>query len=109
MKQSILIVALFFSIPLTMLFLWSPVAHYLGMWDRYWDVREMVERETAVNSHSSESDAYYERRDRADEDCEERAIHFFSGASTTTINSFPVTTDDYQTYECYGIKYDKIP
>ena len=113
-------------------FAWPPLSYVWDTWDGYWDESLYEERNTTIVSPSSEPS----KREIAYDNCEERAkrisisfnmrtqfFHcdickveikgrkkFYNQSSSDSISSYATSTKgNYETYDCYGIKWDKIP
>ncbi len=87
------------------LFLWAPASHYLEKWNSFWWSKD--DSEISSSTSTSDDSKYYENRHTAYVACEEKAIQFFG---TSEISSYASSTaENYETYDCYGVKYTKIP
>lgn len=88
---------------LLLLFLWSPVGFYLSRWSDYWDDPDLKQSNI---DWEFQNDAYYQNRKKANRDCEEKAVSYFG---VNQISSYASSTsENYETYDCYGIKWTKI-
>ncbi len=96
-----------FSLIVLVLFAWGPIGHYLEKWNDYWDDKDYQGISASISLMSQEDQDRRAAYFRADADCTERAEKYFgtsklySGASSTSAG--------YATYDCYAIKYTKIP
>ena len=87
-------------------FAWPPLSYVWDTWDGYWDESLYEERNTTIVSPSSEPS----KREIAYDNCEERAKKFYNQSSSDSISSYAKSTEgEHETYDCYGIKWDKIP
>ena len=93
---------------LLLLIFWSPVAYYLEKWNDYWS--DSVPASSYLSSSGERViPVGWEYRKRANADCNKRTQSFF-GLSETAISSFASsTTENYESYDCYGVEWTKIP
>ncbi len=88
------------------LFLFAPVGYYLEKWNNVWS--DSGDGISISGSWSSEEDGAWERQHLAKNDCEVRASMFYK-LPAEAVATYPFSADDYQTYDCYGLKLDQIP
>ena len=85
-------------------FLWSPIIHYLEKWNEWWNTPVISEVENEVPSREIESNY-----SKAKLDCNQRAAkHFKTHIDFVAVFASSTSESKYETYDCYGVKYEKI-
>lgn len=83
------------------IFLWSPVSYYLGKWNNYWNSN------IASSEISFEDRIYDSNRWKAVHNCNDKASKLWGENSFYSVSASS-TSEDFSTYDCYGIKYTLI-
>ena len=119
LKGGVFVTVFFVTTVILLLLLWSPVSHYLGKWNNYWNDKN-DEYKPNISSYSDEkvedekrlkNEIKWKKYDIAVADCEKRAEKKFNSrivSSYATSTSFSDGKSTYETYDCYGIPYQKL-
>ena len=89
---------------LIVLFIFSPVSYYLEKWDNYWNNKKTIPLQ--LSQSSEEYEIYHKAYKKADNDCDIRTKSYFNSSIISSYASS--TSENYETYDCYGVKYTKI-
>lgn len=85
-----------FSIP--------PIGFTFVRWNDYWKPKLP---DISTSKIDKVDKVYYLNQDNAWFDCRNRAIEYFD---SDQIGSYALNVNgDYEAYDCYGVKYTKIP
>lgn len=98
----VLLTSFFITGIVVLMFLWAPVAHYLGKWNDFW--------ETKPSSMSQEDRQEWNAWGEAASNCTDRAMAYW-GVSDEEVITHTVDTSSttpYATSDCYGIKLTKL-
>ncbi len=101
-----IVLASFFATAIVLfLFLFAPVSHYLGAWSDWWS-----EPSVTASSDGGSMDEYrasVQKYQEAYTVCDDAATKHFKTTKVAVHASS--TSGDYDTYDCYGIPYKKVP
>ena len=92
---------------LLLLIFWSPVAYYLEKWDDYWS--DPVPANSYLSAGEWVTPVGWEDRKRANADCDKRTQSFFGLPESAISSSASSTAENYESYDCYGVDWTKIP
>lgn len=102
----IILAVAFVAVIILAAFLWTPTEYYLDKWDNYWNAPE---EEISYDNVFAATPAWWENKEKADKECESRAIKEF-GVGSIQVFSYASSTSEnyYSSFDCYGIKLEKI-
>lgn len=105
MKESLIVIVIVIVFITLTIVGWSPAMFYLDKWTDYWD----GEKGYLQTVKSTNSNDRWDRRNNAIENCTERTAKYFR-TSTSSVASYAAdSSKEYYTYDCYGVKLQKIP
>ena len=85
------------------IFIWSPAAYFLGKWSEFWE--EKANKSFEIPWVETE----YQKASRAARlDCEQKVIKYFNASLAVIASTVSSTSEDFSTYDCYGLKFTKI-
>ena len=96
----VIIASFFVTIIILGLFLWTPIAHYHGKWNDFWDNKD---RKGSVTFNFEPRPA---AEIAAEDECDKQAdkafeIKWYSAFASST-------SDNYATYDCWAIKFTQV-
>jgi len=103
MKEGIIVFAGFILLVLICLFSIAPIGTALGKWNTYWNP------EPELSSIDYTPSLSWEQGNDARKDCGERAESFFQVTEAQITSHASSTSAEYKTYDCYAVKWLKIP
>lgn len=89
----LIIIIAIFSIP--------PVKYAFDNWSDYWNKPSIV-----IQDLDMDMDTYIGRSYKAQDDCKNRAVNYYKSSNISAYSSS--TSESYDTYDCYGIKFNLI-
>lgn len=105
-KAMFVIILIAFTIVLFLIFICPPISHYWEKWSEYWD-SSAPQASNLSQKEQDESDKYWQRQSAAYKDCSARAKKYF-GTDHVASNASSTSAVEYETYDCYGVKFTKI-
>jgi len=100
MKENIIAICYTLIVLIVIIFSVPPIGHIFYKWSDYWNA-------TTYSPPLTETPDSWKRQDKANNDCLSRAEKLLS--STHLYAYASSTAESYETYDCYAVKFTKIP